>query len=94
MIKLNSLGYSPGSAPVGALNARIWTNFLFFLHKHLFYELKHTSISNFAALVTHKTSRHSYPHGLLILPYNFSIFPFLLVVLMVYIITVRNTYAK
>ena len=47
-----------------------------FLNKHLFYELKHTSISNFAALVTHKISRHSYPHALLILPHNFGIFPF------------------
>ena len=54
----------------------------------MFYELKHTSISNFAALVTHKISRHSYPHALLILPYNFSIFPFLLVALMVCIIII------
>ena len=76
MIKSNSLGNSSGSASIGALNAKIsifFFFFFFFLNKHLFYEVKHTSISNFAALVTHKTSRQSYPHALLILPNNFSI---------------------
>ena len=33
-------------------------------------------------------SRHSYPHALLILPDNFSIFPFLLVALMVCIVMI------
>ena len=73
MIKSNSLGNSSGSASIGALNAKISIFFYIFLNKHLFYEVKHTSISNFAALVTHKTSRQSYPHALLILPNNFSI---------------------
>ena len=59
MIRENSLRNSPGSAHVGALNAKISTYFLKkFSNKQLFYELKHTSISNFADLVTHKTSRH------------------------------------
>ena len=84
----HTLGNPPGSAPVGALNAKIRTNFLkyFFYNKHLFYELKHTSITKFAALVTHKTSRHSYPLALLILSYNICIVPFLLVALMVCIV--------
>ena len=47
-----------------------------------------TYISNFAVLVTHKTSLHLYPHVLLILHYNFSIFPVLLVALMVCIVMV------
>ena len=46
----------------------------YFWNKHLFNELKQTFITNFAALVTHKTSRHSYPLALLILSYHFSIF--------------------
>ena len=44
--------------------------------------------TNFAALITHKTSRRSYPLVLLILSYNFSIFPFLLVALMVCIVMI------
>ena len=51
-------------------------SFIFFIHpiKHLFYKRKDTSCTYFAALVTNKTSRHSYPLALLILSYNFSIF--------------------
>ena len=85
----NPLGNHPGSAPVGVLHAKIRTYFLkYFWNKHLFYELKHTSITNFAALVTRKISRHSYPLALLILSYNLSIFPFLFVALMACIVMI------
>ena len=68
------------SWPVGLLLKYFW-------NKHLFYKLKHTSITNFAALITHKTSRLR-PFVLLILSYNFSISPFLLVALMVCIVMI------
>ena len=80
----------PGSAPVGALNVKIRSYFLKYFGKKafVFCKLKHTSITNFTALVTHKSSCHSYPLALLILSYNFSIFQLLLVSLMVCIVMI------